>query len=114
MPKVKPLRCPPVNRPVVGGTHRSNLAITKRVAVGIAAIDGGKDVKTWSQLSFLGSVLGWTCLPEEWRSLTLSKHTLFWLPGELTRPQNHPTPHFRNHGFFRAASACFGASEGPV
>jgi Transposase DDE domain group 1 len=34
-----------------------------------------------------------TCLPEEWRSLTLSKlrHRLFWLPGELTRPQNRPT-----------------------
>jgi hypothetical protein len=34
-----------------------------------------------------------TCLPEEWQSLTLSKlrHRLFWLPGELTRPQNRPT-----------------------
>jgi hypothetical protein len=34
-----------------------------------------------------------TCLPEGWRSLTLSKlrHRLFWLPGELTRPQNRPT-----------------------
>ena len=33
------------------------------------------------------------CLPEEWQSLTLSKlrHRLFWLPGELTRPQNRPT-----------------------
>jgi hypothetical protein len=30
-----------------------------------------------------------TCLPEEWQALTLSKlrHRLFWLPGELTRPQ---------------------------
>jgi hypothetical protein len=33
-----------------------------------------------------------TCLPEQWQSLTLSKlrHRLFWLPGELTRPQNRP------------------------
>lgn len=35
----------------------------------------------------------WTCLPEGWQSLTLTKlrHRLFWLPGELTRPQNRPT-----------------------
>src|SRR6516164_4053997 len=34
-----------------------------------------------------------TCLPEEWQSLTLRKlrNRLFWLPGELTRPQNRPT-----------------------
>jgi hypothetical protein len=34
-----------------------------------------------------------TCLPESWQALTLSKlrHRLFWLPGELTRPQNRPT-----------------------
>jgi len=34
-----------------------------------------------------------TCVPEEWRHLTLSKlrHKLFWLPGELTRPQHRPT-----------------------
>jgi hypothetical protein len=34
-----------------------------------------------------------TCLPEEWQSLTLSKlrHRLFWLPGELSRPENRPT-----------------------
>src|SRR6266446_2982105 len=34
-----------------------------------------------------------TCVPEVWRCLTLSKlrHKLFWLPGELTRPQNRPT-----------------------
>ena len=34
-----------------------------------------------------------TCLPEEWQNLTLSKlrHRLFWLPGELIRPQNRPT-----------------------
>jgi hypothetical protein len=34
-----------------------------------------------------------TCLPEGWQSLTMSKlrHRLFWLPGELTRPQNRPT-----------------------
>jgi hypothetical protein len=33
-----------------------------------------------------------TCVPESWRDLTLSKlrHKLFWLPGELTRPQNRP------------------------
>ena len=33
-----------------------------------------------------------TCLPEGWQSLTLSKlhHRLFWLPGELSRPQNRP------------------------
>jgi hypothetical protein len=34
-----------------------------------------------------------TCLPEDWQSLTLSKlrHRLFWLPGELSRPENRPT-----------------------
>jgi len=34
-----------------------------------------------------------TCVPEEWQDLTLSKlrHGLFWLPAELTRPQNRPT-----------------------
>jgi hypothetical protein len=34
-----------------------------------------------------------TCLPEPWQKLTLNKlrHKLFWLPGELTRPQNRPT-----------------------
>jgi hypothetical protein len=39
-----------------------------------------------------------TCLPEEWQSLTLSKlrHRLFWLPGELTRPQNRPTLRLAN------------------
>lgn len=33
-----------------------------------------------------------TCLQESWQALTLSKlrHRLFWLPGELTRPQNRP------------------------
>lgn len=33
------------------------------------------------------------CLPEEWQTVTLStlRHRLFWLPGELTRPQNRPT-----------------------
>lgn len=39
-----------------------------------------------------------TCLPQEWQSLTLSKlrHQLFWLPGELTRPQNRPTLRLAN------------------
>ena len=39
-----------------------------------------------------------TCLPEEWQSLTLNKlrHRLFWLPGELTRPQNRPTLRLAN------------------
>ena len=34
-----------------------------------------------------------TCLPADWQSFTLSKlrHKLFWMPGELTRPQNRPT-----------------------
>src|SRR5881227_1081955 len=34
-----------------------------------------------------------TCLPAEWQCFTLSKlrHKLFWVPGELTRPQNRPT-----------------------
>lgn len=34
-----------------------------------------------------------TCLEEDLRDLTLGKlrHKLFWLPGELTRPQNRPT-----------------------
>jgi Transposase DDE domain group 1 len=39
-----------------------------------------------------------TCLPEEWRNFTLSKlrYKLFWLPGELTRPQNRPTLRLAN------------------
>jgi len=34
-----------------------------------------------------------TCLPEPWQNLTLTKlrYKLFWLPAELTRPQNRPT-----------------------
>ena len=34
-----------------------------------------------------------TCLPADWQSYTLStlRHRLFWVPGELTRPQNRPT-----------------------
>jgi hypothetical protein len=34
-----------------------------------------------------------TCLPQEWHNLSLGtlRHRLFWLPGELTRPQNRPT-----------------------
>ena len=34
-----------------------------------------------------------TCLPKESQTLTLNKlqHRLFWLAGELTRPQNRPT-----------------------
>lgn len=34
-----------------------------------------------------------TCLPPEWQDLTLAtlRYRLFWLPGELTRPQNRPT-----------------------
>ena len=34
-----------------------------------------------------------TCLPAEWQCFTLSKlrHKRFWVPGELTRPQNRPT-----------------------
>jgi Transposase DDE domain group 1/Transposase domain (DUF772) len=42
-----------------------------------------------------------TCLPEEWHSLTLSKlrQRLFWLPGELTRPQNRPTLRLVNSPF---------------
>jgi DDE family transposase len=33
-----------------------------------------------------------TCLPEDWQDLTLRtlRYKLFWLPGELTRPQNRP------------------------
>ena len=33
------------------------------------------------------------CLPQAWEDLTLARlrHKLFWLPGELTRPQNRPT-----------------------
>jgi Transposase DDE domain group 1 len=42
-----------------------------------------------------------TCLPAEWQSLTLSKlrQRLFWLPGELTRPQNRPTLRLVNSPF---------------
>jgi hypothetical protein len=33
-----------------------------------------------------------TCLPEDWQGLTLRslRYRLFWLPAELTRPQNRP------------------------
>lgn len=46
------------------------------------------------------------CLPEEWQSLTLSKlrHRLFWLPGELTRPQNRPTLRLANSPSIEAAT----------
>jgi len=39
-----------------------------------------------------------TCLPEPWQHHTLSqlRHRLFWLPGELTRPQNRPTLRLAN------------------
>src|SRR5260370_14631424 len=39
-----------------------------------------------------------TCLPEEWADLTLSKlrYKLFWLPGQLTRPQNRLTLRLAN------------------
>jgi hypothetical protein len=45
-----------------------------------------------------------TCLPQEWQSLTLGKlrHRLFWLPGELTRPQNRPTLRLANLPVIRA------------
>ena len=44
------------------------------------------------------------CLPQEWQSLTLSKlrHQLFWLPGELTRPQNRPTLRLANSPIIEA------------
>jgi len=44
-----------------------------------------------------------TCLPEEWQSMTLSKlrHRLFWLPGELTRPQHRPTLRLANSPLIR-------------
>lgn len=34
-----------------------------------------------------------TCLPPDWHNLSLStlRYKLFWLPGELTRPQGRPT-----------------------
>lgn len=39
-----------------------------------------------------------TCLPDEWQDLNLStlRYKLFWLPGELTRPQNRPTLRLAN------------------
>jgi len=45
-----------------------------------------------------------TCLPEDWQSLTLNKlrHRLFWLPGELTRPQNRPTLRLPNRPAIQA------------
>jgi hypothetical protein len=38
------------------------------------------------------------CLPSEWQDLTLGtlRYRLFWLPGELTRPQNRPTLRLAN------------------
>ena len=45
-----------------------------------------------------------TCLPEEWRDLNLStlRYKLFWLPGELTRPQNRPTLRLANSTIIRS------------
>ncbi len=39
-----------------------------------------------------------TCLPQDWQDLTLGtlRYRLFWLPGELTRPQNRPTLRLAN------------------
>ena len=39
-----------------------------------------------------------TCLPDDWQDLNLStlRYKLFWLPGELTRPQNRPTLRLAN------------------
>ena len=39
-----------------------------------------------------------TCLPTDWEKLTLRtlRYRLFWLPGELTRPQNRPTLRLAN------------------
>ena len=39
-----------------------------------------------------------TCLPQDWQDLTLGtlRYKLFWLPGELTRPQNRPTLRLAN------------------
>jgi hypothetical protein len=39
-----------------------------------------------------------TCLPPEWQDLTLStlRYRLFWLPGQLSRPQNRPTLRLAN------------------
>jgi hypothetical protein len=47
-----------------------------------------------------------TCLPEEWQTLTLSKlrYKLFWLPGELTRPDNRPTLRLTNSPIIRAST----------
>ena len=45
-----------------------------------------------------------SCLPEEWQNLTLTKlrHKLFWLPGELTRPDNRPPLRLANSPQIRA------------
>ena len=50
----------------------------------------------------------WTCLPEEWQCLTLSKlrHRLFWLPGELSRPQNRPTLRLPNWPAIQEWTTC--------
>lgn len=45
-----------------------------------------------------------TCLPEDWQALTLRtlRYRLFWLPGELTRPQNRPTLRLANSPVVRS------------
>jgi hypothetical protein len=50
-----------------------------------------------------------TCLPEEWQDLTLSRlrHKLFWLPGELTRPQNRPMLRLTNSPVLQKLTANF-------
>jgi Transposase DDE domain group 1 len=45
-----------------------------------------------------------TCLPPDWQDITLStlRYKLFWLPGELTRPQNRPTLRLANSPMVQA------------
>jgi hypothetical protein len=45
-----------------------------------------------------------TCLPPAWQDLTLGtlRYRLFWLPGQLTRPQNRPTLRLADSPMIRA------------
>ena len=65
----------------------------RRALVGLARSQRKRDIRARTVTAFQQA-----CLPQEWQTLTLSKlrHRLFWLPGQLTRPQHRPTLRLAN------------------
>ena len=75
---------------------RENFALRKIPTRGFAA-----NALYWEIIRLahnLVTVFQRTCLPGEWQDLNLNtlRYKLFWLPGELTRPQNRPTLRLAN------------------